>query len=170
MLFNEVEHAGDAFVMAVGKEGVGRQIRHALLDWVRDYTACARDRLPAAFEHERETHRQPRAVRPETACVAVRRTDGCRRGAGGAGKATGSGSCRECDGLKSLSAIEKQGLRCRIDHSRLRLLDALSTLLDWENSPGSSEGRSNKWKISMRYAMPERCSILATRIHSLKQC
>src|SRR5437879_3887164 len=168
MLVNEVEHAGDAFVMAVGEEGVGRQIRHALLDWVRDYTACARDRLPAAFEHERETQRQPRAVRPEAACVAVRRIDGRRRGIGAAGQAGGGGG-RDCDGLKSLTAIEKQGLRCRIDHSRLRLLDALSTLLDWENSPGSSEGRPTKWKISMRYAMPERCSILAMRIHSLKQ-
>jgi hypothetical protein len=69
--------------------------------------------------------------------------------------ATGSGSCCECDGLKSLSAIEKQGLLRRIDHSRLRLIDALSTLLDWENSPVSNEGRSTKWKISMRYAVPE---------------
>jgi hypothetical protein len=72
--------------------------------------------------------------------------------------------------LAAQDRIEKQGLRCRIDHSRLRLLDALSTLLDWENSPGSGEGMSAKWKISMRHAMPERCSILVTRIHSLKQC
>jgi hypothetical protein len=41
MLVHEVEHAGDAFVMAVGEEGVGRQIRNVLLDWVRNYTACA---------------------------------------------------------------------------------------------------------------------------------
>src|SRR3979409_896264 len=101
MLVNEVEHAGDAFVMAVGEEGVGRQIRQALLDCVRDHTACARDRLPAAFEHERETHRQPRAVRPETTCVAVRRTDGCRRGAGGAGEATGSGRGWGCERVES---------------------------------------------------------------------
>src|SRR5216683_5950660 len=123
MLVNEVEHAGDAFVMAVGEEGVGRQIRNALLDWVRDYTACARDRLPAAFEHERETQRQPRTVRPEAACVAVRRIDGRRRGACGAGQAAGSSSeCDGCaDGLKSLSAIEMRGLLCRIDHSQLRL-------------------------------------------------
>src|SRR6202051_3192134 len=100
--------------MAVGEEGVGRQVRHALLDWVRDYTACARDRLPAAFEHERETHRQPRAVRPETACVAVRRIDGRGRGGDGTGQPAGSGG--ECDGLKSLSTIEVRGLLRGIYH------------------------------------------------------
>src|ERR1700730_1117435 len=108
MLVNEVEHAGDAFVMAVGEEGVRRQIRHALLDCVRDSPACARDRLPTAFEHERETHRQPRAVRPETTCVAVRRIDGRRRGADGTGQAAGSGG--EGDGFESLSTIEVRGL------------------------------------------------------------
>jgi len=110
VLVHEVEHAGDALVMAVGEEGVGRQIGDALLDWVRNHTVCSRDRLPASLEHERETHRQPRTVRPDPACVAARRTDGCRRGAGGAGQAAGSGSGRACDGLKSLSAIEIQGL------------------------------------------------------------
>src|SRR6266851_4819693 len=130
MLVNEVEHAGNAFVVAVGEEGVGRQIRHALLDWVRDYTAGARDRLPAAFEHERETHRQPRAVWPEGACIAVRHIDGRRRCASSAGQSIGSGSGRECDGLKNLSAVEMRGVLCGIVHSRLHLLDSLSTLLD----------------------------------------
>jgi hypothetical protein len=58
------------------------------------------------------------------------------------------------DGPTSLSTIEMRGLLCRIDHSRLRLLDALSTLLDWENPLGLGEGMSTEWKISMRYGMP----------------
>jgi hypothetical protein len=52
VLVHEVERAGDALVMTVGEERVGRQIRDALLDRVRNYTACARDRLPATLEHE----------------------------------------------------------------------------------------------------------------------
>src|SRR5260370_1167725 len=42
VLVHEVEHAGDALVVTVGEEGVGRQIRDALLDCVRDHAACAR--------------------------------------------------------------------------------------------------------------------------------
>jgi hypothetical protein len=71
------------------------------------------------------------------------------------------------DGPTSLSTIEMRGLLFRIDHSRLRLLDALSTLLDWENPLG--EGMSTEWKISMRYATLGRCSILVMRSNSLKQ-
>src|SRR5437868_11051901 len=168
MLVNEVEHAGDAFVMAVGEEGVGRQIRNALLDWVRDYTACARDRLPAAFEHERETHRQPRAVRPEIACVAVRRTDGCRRGAGSADQAAGSGG--DYDGLKSLSAIEMRGLLRGIDHSRLLCLTHSQLFLIGKRSSGWGEGMPTERKISMQYAAPGRLSIVAPCSKSLKQC
>ncbi len=52
MLVHEVEHAGDALVMTVGEEGVGRQVRYALFDCVGDHTAGARDRLAAALEHE----------------------------------------------------------------------------------------------------------------------
>ncbi len=73
------------------------------------------------------------------------------------------------DGSTSLSTIEMRGFLCGIVHSRLRLLDALSTLLDWENPLGLGEGMSTEWKISTRFAMPERCSILATRDNSLKQ-
>ena len=141
MLVNEVEHAGDAFVMAVGEEGVGRQIRHALLDWVRDYTACARDRLPAAFEHERETHRQPRAVRPEVACVAGRRIDGRGRGADGTGQAAGSGGGGECDGLKSLSTIEVRGLLRGIYH-RVHLVLFLSISRRLPAGPGGRAYRA----------------------------
>src|ERR1700694_2403497 len=116
MLVHEVEHTGNALVMAVGEERVGRQVRDTLLDRVRNHTACARDRLAAALEHQRETHRQPRAVRPEVACVAVRRIDGRGRGADGTGQAAGSGGGGECDGLKSLSTIEVRGLRRGIYH------------------------------------------------------
>src|SRR5258708_2653149 len=130
VLIHEVEHTGDALVMTVGEEGVGRQVRDALFDCVRDHTAGARDRLAAALEHEREAHRQPRAVWPEGACIAVRHVDGRCRCASGAGQAVGSGSGRECNGLKSLSAVEMRGVLCGIVHSRLHLLDALSTLLD----------------------------------------
>src|SRR6266436_9604942 len=45
VLVHEVEHAGDALVVAVGEEGVGRQVRYALFDCVGDHTAGARDRL-----------------------------------------------------------------------------------------------------------------------------
>src|SRR5260221_5908426 len=51
VLVHEVEHARDALVMAVGEEGVGRQVRDALLDRVGDDAAGAGDRLPAALEH-----------------------------------------------------------------------------------------------------------------------
>jgi hypothetical protein len=51
------------------------------------------------------------------------------------------------DGPTNLSTIEMRGLLCGIDHSRLRLLDALSTLLDWEESLGLGEGMSTEWKI-----------------------
>jgi hypothetical protein len=73
------------------------------------------------------------------------------------------------DGPTSLSTTEMRGLLCRIDHSRLRLLDALSTLLDWENPLGLGEGMSTEWKISMRYATLGRYSILVMRGNSLKQ-
>src|ERR1700726_2015430 len=114
MLVHEVEHTGNALVMAVGEERVGRQVRDTLLDRVRNHTACPRDRLAAALEHEGEGPRQPRAVRPEVACVAVRRIDGRGRGADGTGQAAGSGG--ECDGLKSLSTIEVRGLLRGIYH------------------------------------------------------
>jgi hypothetical protein len=102
--------------MSVGEKGVGRQVRDALLDGIRDHTACARDRLAAALEHERETHRQPRAVRPEAGWVVVGRIDCRRRGAGGARQATGAGGdgerCRRADGLKSLvDRVAKASLR-----------------------------------------------------------
>src|SRR3984893_10981338 len=142
MYVHEVKHARNSLVMAVGEEGVGRQVRNALFDGVRNHTARARDRLAAPFEHERETHRQPRAVRPETACVAVRRIDGRRRGADGTGQAAGSGG--EGDGFESLSTIEVRGLLRGIYHrvhlvlflsiSRL-VLAAGPTALWWSDQP-----------------------------------
>src|SRR3979490_1458178 len=80
-------------------------------------------------------------MRPKTVRVAVGRIDGWRRGTGGIGQAAGSGSERNgrADALKSLPAIEVRGLLCRIDHSRLRLLGAPSTLLDWKDSPSPGE-------------------------------
>jgi hypothetical protein len=42
------------------------------------------------------------------------------------GQATGGRSGRDCDGLKSLAAIEMRGLLCGIDRSRLRPLDPFS--------------------------------------------
>ena len=52
MLVHEIEHSGDALIMTVGEECVGRQVRDAPLDRIRDDAAGARDRLPAALEHE----------------------------------------------------------------------------------------------------------------------
>src|SRR5260370_33686204 len=54
------------------------------------------------------------------------------------------------DGPTSLSTIEMRGLLCRIDHSRLRLLDALSALLDWEVSSGWGEHRKEEFHAVRR--------------------
>src|SRR5882762_11575471 len=125
MLVHEIEHARDTLVMSIGEEGVGWQVRDALLNRIRDDTASAGDRLPSALEHEGKAHRQTRPLRPE-ARIGVRGIDGRRRGAGVAGQA----ACSECDGgadgLESLSAVEMRGLLRGIDHSRLRLRYALS--------------------------------------------
>jgi hypothetical protein len=54
------------------------------------------------------------------------------------------------DGPTSLSTIEMRGLLCGIDHSRLRLLDALSALLDWEVSSGWGEHRKEEFHAVRR--------------------
>jgi hypothetical protein len=41
-----------------------------------------------------------------------------------------------------------RGSLCRINHSRLDPLDALSTLLDWKDSSGSGEGMSPNENIA----------------------
>ena len=108
MPVHQVEHAGNTFVVTVSEEGVGRQVRHAVLDLVGDHAAGPRDRLAAALEHKRKAHRQPSAVRPEAGCVAGGSIDGCPCSLGLVGSAGDSASnyerCGRANGPEGLTA------------------------------------------------------------------
>jgi hypothetical protein len=105
MLIHEIEQAWNSLIVAIAKEGVGRQVGHTARDLVGDYAASAGDRLPAALEHQRETDREPRAVGPEAGSIPARRRNWgrlgpCRRG-GDAGSC--DCGCRECpEGLAAI--------------------------------------------------------------------
>ena len=120
MLVHQVEHARNAFVMAVSEEGIGRQVGYAVLDLVGDHAAGPRDRLAAALEHERKAHRQTSAVRPQAGCIAGGGIDGCRCILSLTGPAGGSGSNCErrgrANGPEGLTATEMELIVGSVGH------------------------------------------------------
>jgi hypothetical protein len=73
MLVEQVERTRNALVHAVVEEGIRHLIGVAGLDRFGQGTACAGDRLPAAFKHQGDADRQPCAVRPERSRFAEHR-------------------------------------------------------------------------------------------------
>src|ERR1700674_3190496 len=120
MLVHQVEHAGNAFVVAVSEEAVGRGGGHAVLDLVGDHAAGPRDRLAATLEHKREAHRQPSAVRPEAGCIAGGTIYRCRCSLRCTRQAAVAGSNRKhrgrTNGPKGLTASKMEIVASRVNH------------------------------------------------------
>jgi hypothetical protein len=67
--FHEVEHAWDAFVTAIGEEGICREVCDERLDWIWYHPASARVCLAGSLEHVREAHHYARTAVPAAGCV-----------------------------------------------------------------------------------------------------
>jgi len=134
VLVHQVEHAGNAFVVAVSEEGVGREVGHTALDLVGDHAAGPRDRLAAALEHQRQAHRQLRIVRPEAGCIAGRCIDGGCCSLSLTGPAGGGDpNCERrgrANGPEGLTATEMEMIASGVEHRSVLSAACNVALLD----------------------------------------